>query len=323
MAMSDKAHLRQGRFFNTWSRDPKTLGAVLRWMRTRTPAPWPQWIHNPPNDPIENHVQGNRLRLTMIGHASVLIQVAGVNILTDPVWSDRTSPVQFAGPKRVRAPGLTLDQLPPIDIVLVSHNHYDHLDVPTLKELVRRFDPHIVTPLGNAALIPSTRVTELDWHQSCTAKNISIECEPVQHWSSRWLNDQNKALWSGFTLKTTAGNIYFAGDTGFHDHVFDQARKKHGSFRVALLPIGAYAPRWFMKYQHMDPDEAVQSMKLLNARRALALHHGVWQLTDEPIHEPADKLLAALAEQQLTSDIFRVLEPGQAWNVEDDHDRTT
>ncbi len=317
MSDADARHVKNGRFFNSWSSNPQTTGALLRWMRTRVPAPWPAWLHNPPNDPVEERVTGGRLRLTMIGHASVLIQTAGLNILTDPVWSDRTSPFQFVGPKRVRAPGLTLDQLPPIDLVLVSHNHYDHLDVPTLKQLVRRFDPAIVTPLGNARLIPSSRVTELDWDQEIAFRDIRIACEPVQHWSSRWLNDQNKALWSGFTIKTAHDNIYFSGDTGFHDHVFDHARTKHGQFRVALLPIGAYAPRWFMAYQHMDPEEAVRSMHLLKARRALAIHHGIWQLTDEPIHEPVTLLQEALRSRQMTDDLFRVLEPGQAWDVEE------
>lgn len=317
-----RANLKNGRFFNYWSNDPKTTSAVIRWMRTRIPAPWPAWLHNPPCDPVEARVDGTRIRLTMIGHASVLIQTAGLNILTDPVWSDRTSPVQFAGPKRVRAPGLTLDQLPPIDLLLVSHNHYDHLDVPTLKKLVRRFDPAIITPLGNAALIPSPRVTELDWDQQLDFRGLTIVCEPVQHWSSRWLNDQNKALWSGFTIKTAHGNIYFSGDTGFHPQIFDQARKKHGRYRVALLPIGAYAPRWFMAYQHMDPEEAVQSLQLLNAHRALAIHHGVWQLTDESIHEPETKLGEALRDRQMSADQFRVLLPGQAWDVEEDHDQT-
>jgi L-ascorbate metabolism protein UlaG (beta-lactamase superfamily) len=314
--MPEQSFSKKGRFFNYWSQDPKTTGAVLKWMRTRVPSAWPKWIDNPPADPVAHRVSGTDLRVTMIGHASVLVQIAGLNILTDPVWSDRTSPVQFAGPKRVRAPGLTFDQLPPIDLVLVSHNHYDHLDVATLKELVRRFDPEIITPVGNARLIPSAKVTELTWNQQHAYRDdIIIDCEPVQHWSSRSMTDQNKALWSGFTIKTAHGNIYFAGDTGFHDHVFDQARQKHGGFRLALLPIGAYAPRWFMAYQHMNPDEAVQSMQLLNADHALALHHGVWQLTDEAIDEPAQHLHIALSERQMRHEKFRVIAPGQAWDV--------
>jgi L-ascorbate metabolism protein UlaG (beta-lactamase superfamily) len=314
--MPDGAPTKDGRYFNDWSPDPKTGRAVWRWMRTRKPAPWPVWIDNAAPDRVEARVAGDRLRVTMIGHASVLVQVAGLNILTDPVWSDRASPLTFAGPKRVRAPGLAFEQLPPIDLILVSHNHYDHLDVATLKELVRRFDPQVITPVGNARLIPSGRVTELTWHQQhAYRENMIIECEPVQHWSSRSLSDQNKALWSGFTIKTAHGNIYFAGDTGFHPHIFDQARKKHGAFRLALLPIGAYAPRWFMAYQHMNPDEAVQSMQLLNADHALALHHGVWQLTDEAIDEPAQHLHIALSKRQMRHEKFRVIAPGQAWDV--------
>ncbi len=304
-----------GRFKNHWSDDPKTGSKVLRWMTTRKPAPWPQRLDNPPPDAVATRVEGKRLRLTMIGHATVLIQTAGINILTDPVWAERASPVQFAGPRRVRAPGLSYEQLPPIDLVLVSHNHYDHLDTDSLKNIVRRFDPVILTPLGNAQDIPSNKVTEMDWHAQSVFRDLIVECEPVQHWSARGLNDQNKALWSGFTIKSPHGNIYFSGDTGFHPFIFDQARKKHGDYRAALLPIGAYAPQWFMQYQHANPDEAVQAMQLLNARHALALHHGIWQLTDEPINEPVEFLETSLQQRQMPPERFRVLLPGQAWDV--------
>jgi L-ascorbate metabolism protein UlaG (beta-lactamase superfamily) len=307
-------HFDGQRYFNYWSQDPKTAAHVFAWMRSRVPAPWPQTLENPPADAVISRIEGADMRVTMIGHASLLIQIAGLNILTDPVWSKRTSPVQFAGPKRVRAPGLALSELPKIDVVIVSHNHFDHMDLPTLKKLVAVHNPKIITPIGNAKYMRGDRI-ELDWDECVTVDKVQIECEPVQHWSRRQMRDENKALWAGFTIKSAAGNLYFAGDTGFHPHIFERAREKHKSFRCALLPIGAYAPRWFMGYQHMNPREAVHAMKLLNATTAIGIHHGVWQLTDEPIHQPAEYLKQALCQAQIDESRFCTLLPGQALDL--------
>ncbi len=307
-------HFNGVQFFNYWSDDPKTGTAVRRWMLSRTPAVWPLQLENPPPAPVQQRVFGTDMRITMIGHASLLVQTAGLNILTDPVWSKRTSPVQFAGPKRVRAPGIARDALPPIDVIIVSHNHFDHMDLPTLEYLVARHRPHIITPLGNARYMPGT-ITELDWDASHSIGDMAFVCEPVQHWSRRQLTDENKALWAGFTLKSLAGNIYFAGDTGFHPYIFERAKARHKGFRCALLPIGAYAPRWFMAYQHMNPREAVTAKALLDAQHAIGIHHGVWQLTDEPIDEPEIQLRDAMAHVGMDPALFRTLLPGQAWDV--------
>jgi L-ascorbate metabolism protein UlaG (beta-lactamase superfamily) len=304
-------HFDGQKYFNYWSQDPKTAAHVFAWMRSRVPSPWPQTLENPPADAVMPRVSAIDMRITMIGHASLLIQMAGLNILTDPVWSQRTSPVQFAGPKRVRAPGLALSDLPKIDIVIVSHNHFDHMDLPTLKKIVAMHNPKIITPIGNAKYMRGN-IIELDWDEAITIDTVQVECEPVQHWSRRRMNDENKALWAGFTIKSAAGNLYFAGDTGFHPYIFDRAREKHQIFRCALLPIGAYAPRWFMGYQHMNPREAVHALKLLNATTAIGIHHGVWQLTDEPINQPIEQLKQALSQATVNESQFVILPPGQA-----------
>jgi L-ascorbate metabolism protein UlaG (beta-lactamase superfamily) len=211
------------------------------------------------------------LRVTMVGHATLLIQVAGINMLTDPVWSRRASPVSFAGPKRVRAPGIAFDRLPRIDLVLLSHNHYANLDVETLRRLEAAHDPLVVTPLGNDRIVrdavSSMRVAVGDWSDSVEASGVVVRFEPPHHWSARGMHDRRMALWSSFVVETSVGRIYHVVDTGFHDGInYRTAAERHGGFRLAVLPIGAYAPRWFMASQHQDPDEAVRGMLLAKGR---------------------------------------------------------
>lgn len=261
---------------------------------------------------------GDAIRLTMIGHVSVLAQTQGINILTDPVWSDRASPFKLMGPKRVRAPGLALDALPPIDLVLVSHNHYDHLDTATLAALVRRFDPQIVTPLGNGTIIrkaaPAARITEIDWDGRTECGPLVIEAEPVNHWSARWSSDRNEALWAGMTIHAPNRRIFFNADSGYAGGWWvDRLMAKHGSIDVSFCPIGAYAPRWFMADTHMDPDEAVEVHKRMGGPATLGYHCGVFQLTDEPIDEPFGRLSAALAREGIDPARFRTLAPGEGW----------
>ncbi len=257
----------------------------------------------------------------MVGHSTLLIQTAGLNILTDPVWSPRVSPLSFAGPRRVNPPGIAFSQLPPIDLVLVSHNHYDHLDLATLARLKAKHDPQVLTPLGNDAIInaivPGMRLTAHDWGERLEiAKDVAVHVEPVHHWSARGARDRRMALWAGFVVETPDGNIYFAGDTGFHDGAnYRLMAEKHGGFRLAILPIGAYEPRWFMAPQHQNPEEAVQGMQLANAAHAAGCHWGTFRLTDEPIDEPAKKLAEALEAQGVPQERFRALRPGEIWDV--------
>jgi L-ascorbate metabolism protein UlaG (beta-lactamase superfamily) len=261
------------------------------------------------------------IQVAMVGHATALIQAAGLNILTDPVWSERASPLRFAGPKRVTAPGIAFEQLPTIDAVLLSHNHYDHLDLDTLKRLHARDAPLIVTPLGNDAIlhrhIPDLRVASGDWgDRFALPDGADVHIVPASHWSSRTPSDRRMALWGGFMLRTRAGLVYFAGDTGYGSgRIFRDMRALYGAPDLALIPIGAYAPEWFMSAQHCNPEQAVQILLDLEARHALGIHWGTFQLTDEPREQPAERLKAALAERGLDPARFTAAEPGTVWTA--------
>ena len=308
-------------FFNPEGVEPRSFGDLLRWQfgggRARWPAEWPSPF---PQAKPEERIEGERLVVTMVGHATLLIQTAGLNILTDPVWSQRVSPFSFAGPKRVNAPGVAFDDLPPIDLALLSHNHYDHMDAATLARLHARDNPLLVTPLGNDAIVRKSvttmRIEARDWGGAVEAGSARIHVEPAHHWSARGTGDRRMALWSAFVIETAAGKIYFAGDTGFHQgRNFRAAREKHGAFRFAIIPIGAYEPRWFMEAQHQNPDDAVEAFKLLGADHAAGMHWGTFQLTNEPIEEPRDLLLEALDREQIPRDRFRPMLPGEVWDV--------
>lgn len=308
-------------FFNPDGKPPGRFSDLLKWQFGGGRAKWPAaWPSPHPSARPDRRVEGHALRLTMVGHASLLIQASGLNILTDPVWSERASPFAFAGPKRVNEPGIAFADLPPIDVVLVSHNHYDHLDLATLKRLKQGHDPLVITPLGNDAVIgravPGMRLRAHDWGDTIDIGAAAIHVEPAHHWSARGGRDRRMALWAGFVIETVAGKIYFAGDTGFHDGInYRLMAEKHAGFRLAILPIGAYEPRWFMAPQHQNPEEAVQGMKLCNATHAAGCHWGTFQLTDEPLEEPARKLASALAAEGLAEDRFRAMRPGEVWDV--------
>jgi len=311
-------------FFNPDGQMPGRFTDLLKWQLSGERSKWPAANPSPfePTEPAAR-IDGGGLRLTMVGHSTLLIQTAGLNILTDPVWSPRVSPLSFAGPRRVNPPGIAFSQLPPIDLVLVSHNHYDHLDLATLKRLKAKHDPLVLTPLGNDAIIdsavPGMRITAHDWGECVEiAKDIAVHVEPVHHWSARGARDRRMALWAGFVVETPAGKIYFAGDTGFHGGAnYRLMAEKHGGFRLAILPIGAYEPRWFMAPQHQNPEEAVQGMRLCNAAHAAGCHWGTFHLTDEPIDEPVQKLAEALEAQRVPQERFRALRPGEIWDVPD------
>ena len=312
-------HFDGTRFFNPGGIEPLGLIEVLRWRWSGGRSVWPKAIENAGRTVVPA-ARVEDLRVTMVGHATLLVQVAGVNILTDPVWSQRVSPVTFAGPKRVRAPGIAFDALPPIDLVLLSHNHYDHLDLRTLARLKAAHDPLVVTPLGNDRILTDAglqmRVMVADWGDRVETPFGPIHCEPAHHWSARGTRDRRMALWASFVLEIEVGRIYHIGDTGFHDGInYRAAGEKHGGFRLAILPIGAYAPRWFMKGQHQNPDEAVQGMKLAGAEFAVGHHWSTFQLTDEAMNEPAEQLAQALQAHGLSADRFRPLLAGEAWDV--------
>ncbi len=306
------------RFFNPHHPDTdRSLRQMLQWKLGEKAAPWPKSV------PVRQAIPEARiekLRVTMVGHATLLIQSAGLNILTDPLWSDRSSPVSFAGPRRVTLPGIAFSDLPPIDIVLLSHNHYDHLDVATLRHLHAAHDPLIVTPLGNDAIvrraIPQARLLTGDWGNRLPIEGgAEAHIVPAYHWSARGMGDRRMALWGGFMLRTHAGLIYFAGDTGYGDGaIFRSMREAYGPVDVALLPIGAYAPRWFMADQHTDPDEAVRIMLDLEARYAIGIHWGSFQLTDEAWEAPPALLQAALSRRGIDAARFPAALPGDIFD---------
>lgn len=292
---------------------------LLKWQFAGGKARWPSAFPAPGSDRPPQRVDGGALRVSYIGHASFLVQTEGLNILIDPVWSERASPFQWAGPKRVNDPGILLADLPPIDVILLSHNHYDHLDLATLSALTRGHRARIVTPLGNDTILvghdSSIRVEAHDWEARVRlSERAAVHVEPAYHWSARGLGDRRMALWCAFVIETPAGNIYCVCDTGYRDGAIFRAMKlKHGGFRLALLPIGAYAPRWFMADQHIDPAEAVQIMQDTGSAAAIAHHWGTFQLTDEAIDEPPRRLAEALAAAGRPPESFAVLRPGGVW----------
>jgi L-ascorbate metabolism protein UlaG (beta-lactamase superfamily) len=308
-------------FFNPEGSQPKGFGEFLRWQFGRERTPWPDHYPSPfaPAEP-EERLPEDALRLTMVGHATLLIQTGGLNILTDPVWSDRASPLSFAGPRRVNEPGIPFTSLPPIDLVLVSHNHYDHLDVATLADLKAAHDPLVITPLGNDTIIqsdvPAMRCTAHDWGDVVDHGKVRIHLEPCHHWSARGFRDRRMALWAAFVIESAAGRTLLVSDTGYNEgRDYRRAATKHGSFRCAILPVGAYEPRWFMKPQHQNPAEAVQGMADCNAAYAAGHHWGTFQLTDEGIEAPLHALEAALDQRGVARERFRPLRPGEVWDL--------
>jgi L-ascorbate metabolism protein UlaG (beta-lactamase superfamily) len=316
-------HFDGERFFDPDGVPPKSLADVLRWQfgRSRQRAAWPEWAPSPFSDKPPPRVDGGKVRLAFVGHASWLIQAAGLNILIDPVWSMRASPLSFAGPKRHNDPGIAFEALPKIDVVLVSHGHYDHLDTPTLSRLAKTFAPRVITPLGNDATMrdadPAIKAEAFDWHDRVElGSNIAVTLVPTRHWTARGLFDRNKALWASFVLETPAGKLYIVCDSGYGDGKhFRRVAEAHGPIKLAILPIGAYEPRWFMRDQHMNPEDAVKALADCGAARALAHHHGTFQLTDEAIDAPAIALGEALDAANLSREKFAVLKPGQVFEI--------
>ena len=275
-------------------------------------ARWPARIVEPPQQPAA--LERAAAVVTFIGHSTFLIQTPAGNVLTDPVYSHRAGPFNLLGPKRVRQPGVAFDALPPVSIVLLSHNHYDHCDLRTLRLLAKRFDPLVVTPLGNAGLVRSTglsRIDALDWWQEARSSAMPITLTPAQHFSARGPFDRNRALWGGFVLGAGDARILFAGDTGY-GAFFSGIRQRLGPIDLALLPIGAYEPRWFMKDVHMNPEEAVQAHLDLDSAQSVGMHFGTFQLTTEAIDEPLRALEASCGARNVPAARFRTLGFGES-----------
>lgn len=318
-------HFDGERFFDPNGAPPRSRGDLLRWMFQRRwqggRVKWPLWAPSPYADRPPARVEGAAWRLCYVGHASFLIQTAGRNILLDPVWSERASPFRRIGPKRVNDPGIAFADLPPIDTVLVSHGHYDHLDIATLSRLAALHRPRVITPLGNDTIMrngdPVIAAEDYDWEQRVDlGGGVAVTPVPTRHWSARNLSDRNMSLWASFVIETPAGRIYFVADSGYGDgRHFRAVRDRHGPIRLAILPIGAYEPRWFMREQHMNPAEAVQAFADCGAALALAHHYGTFQLTDEAIDAPPIALAEALTAAGVSPERFRALQPGQVWEL--------
>lgn len=314
-------HFNGLHFFNPWNPQTNPFYKVLYWKLTSKQKHWPKKAGEMVADAPPERIEGNQLRVSFVGHSTMLIQTQGLNIITDPIWSVRASPFRYLGPKRHSKPGIPFKKLPPIDLILISHNHYDHLDIATLEKIWKRDRPRIIAPLGNDTVIhreaPSIEVETLDWHESISVdQNISIHLAPAQHWSARSFSDRNKALWGAFVISTPAGNIFFCGDSGYGTgDIFRKTLEQFGSFRFAMLPIGAYEPRWFMQYAHMNPDEAVLACKDLGEPYTAAIHLETFRLGDESMHDPREVLAAACQKFKVNPERFRALKIGEAWIV--------
>jgi L-ascorbate metabolism protein UlaG (beta-lactamase superfamily) len=301
-------HFDGKRFYNPDAPQAPGFLDALRWKLTSRPQPSPGFLSDVEPSIPPRRVEGAGLRATLVNHSTVLLQQRGSNILTDPIWSERASPLSWAGPRRRRKPGVSWEDLPPIHAVLISHNHYDHLDLPTLRRLAALGDSAFIVPARGARLLRSHNIGpahELDWGESLPLPGFTIHCVPALHFSSRGIFDRNKTLWCGYVIECPDRLVYFAGDTAFGNH-FAQIREKFGSPRLALLPIGAYQPRWFMSPVHMDPDEAVRAHEILAAKTSIAIHHGTFQLADEGLDTPRQQLIACAPRES-----FLVLDNGQ------------
>jgi len=311
----ESEHEWAGRFFNPGMETKTTFVRFLRWVSSRAGREEWVWVESEPGPPPPERVYGDTLRITFVNHATFLIQTAGVNLLTDPIWSQRCSPVEWAGPKRFRDPGIRFEDLPPIDIVLISHNHFDHMDEETLQRLVERDSPAILAGLRTGEDFHKMGIEgaiELDWWDRVMVDSLAIVFVPAQHSSARSSFARDRTLWGGFVLELASGPLYFAGDTGFGP-LFKDVRRVFGPIRVSLLPIGAFLPQWFMGPVHMSPAEAVKAHQILESDYSIATHFGTFPLADDGMHEPLDSLAVALQTEQIPDSVFRVISEGSSW----------
>jgi L-ascorbate metabolism protein UlaG (beta-lactamase superfamily) len=311
-------------FRNTYPEQPRA--SLLKWQWERLTQGLPKAPANNYNFPMATPeiawLQANKsvTSVTWISHATALLQIDGMNVITDPIFSERASPFSFIGPKRKVPLNIAPEQLPHIDVVVISHNHYDHLDQASVEKLNKQAGgpPLFLVPLGVKewmAGVGITNVREMDWWDKTGAGKLDISFVPVQHWSARSLTDRSETLWGGWVIRTADGaprplSLFFAGDTGYSKD-FQDIGRKFGSFDLALIPIGAYAPRWFMQGQHVDPEQAVQIHKDVHAKRSIGIHWGTFELADEPLDEPPQLLAEAVKKAGLPAQEFTVLKHGE------------
>jgi len=285
---------------------------ILKWqLAKKNKAKWPKKVDNSPTKPLVDRVPTNQIHATFVNHATVLLQMDGLNIITDPVWAERASPFTWAGTKRVQSPGMRFDDVPKIDLILLSHNHYDHMDVEALEKFAERDQSTIVCGLNNRHYLKKQsqkNTHELDWNTVMEFKGLKITFLPARHWSKRTFTDTNKSLWGAFAVEGSQ-KVYFAGDTGYGEH-FKMAQNSFDHFDLSLIPIGAYSPRWCFKHHHMDPFDAAQAHLDLNSKCSLGIHHSTFQLTDEAMNEPRELLEQAKKKMNIKDSCFVSLEHG-------------
>jgi L-ascorbate metabolism protein UlaG (beta-lactamase superfamily) len=312
-------HFDGKKFFNPGMPE-RTSGGLLKWLLHRDKGPWPDQPDAFVGPRPATRIDGDSLVVTFVNHSTFLLQTSGLNILTDPVWSKRVGPTSWLGVKRKRPPGLRFEDLPPIDVVLLSHNHYDHLDLPTLSKLVKTHNPLFITPLGVSYLPKSVdgRTTrEVDWNDTLRInRKLLLTCTQAQHFSNRGMGDRDETLWCGYLLHMDFGTIYFCGDSGYgphFNHIAEQAsRSATGPIKLALLPIGSYRPEWFMAPVHVSPAGAVQAFIDTKAQQAIGIHFGTFQQGDDGLFEPVTDLRKALHEKNIPENRFLVPQEGRA-----------
>jgi L-ascorbate metabolism protein UlaG (beta-lactamase superfamily) len=304
-----------------------SLFNLVKWKLSREKPQWPQL---PLKNNLDYHqkinstIPGSEISITYINHSSFLIQTAENNILIDPVWSEYAGPFGKFGIKRSIYPGVSLEQLPAIDFILISHSHYDHLDLPTIEKIVKNNNPIIVTGLGLTDSINYCRTNqdscfELDWWDNLELEDspLKIHFVPAHHWSSRNLFDKNTTLWGGFVIENAHDNIYFAGDTGFADSkIFHQIKDRFNHFTVSLLPIGAYKPNWFFSEMHTSPEEAIKIAQILDTRYMIPIHYDTFQLSDEQYQDPLHDLNKAITKYHITNNKVHIMLPGQTFKLQ-------
>ncbi len=290
---------------------------MFKWLFSRKRYSW-KWREVGATTTPAKRVDGASMVVTFINHSTLLIQTEGKNILTDPVWAKRVSPFSFVGPKRFQDPGVRFEDLPDIDVVLISHNHYDHMDLATLRKVEAKWNPPIVVGLGNKQYLDAkgfANVTELDWWGAYQLdSNISIVCAPGQHFSSRALSDRDNTLWCGYVIETPHGDTFFAGDTGYGEFV-KRIGEKYKEFRLALLPIGAFRPQWFMGPVHISPEQAVQIYDELKVGTAIGIHHSTFHLADDGQDEPKEIIEKMRSEREDGTLNFLVPKNGDVFMV--------
>lgn len=313
-------HFDGNAFFTPGAPSPKGFREVVGWqLNHERTQPWGTFHGDQPGPAPPARVPGSAVRVTFVNHSTVLLQFDGLNVLTDPIYEKRVSPFQFAGPARNSPPGIRFDDLPKIDVLLLSHNHWDHLEIGTVVKLCARDQPRVYCPLGVKAFLDQQgcrNVTEMDWRQSVVYDpGTTIHCAPAQHFSGRGLFDRNGTLWAGYVIENkSVGKLYFAGDSGYGPH-FKAIGEQFGPLQLALIPIGAYKPNWFMSPVHCNPAEAVRIHDDVRSEQSVAIHFGTFPLADDGETEPVEDLRKALAAKSIQADRFRALRAGESLTI--------